>query len=106
MLYRVGPYQIDVQIELKPGSNLLAIAGQVMALDSDANDPDFPGRGLPVTLSNLHGHIIYTSTNQFGEFRAEIQNSGNLELSIPRRGDDPITISLRDALGQLPGEKI
>jgi hypothetical protein len=74
MLYRAGSYQIDIQVELKPGSNLVVIAGQIM----DVSNADSVSQGVPVTLSNLHGHVVYTSTNQFGEFRAEIQNSGDL----------------------------
>lgn len=100
MLYRAGTYQIDVQLELKPGTNLVAVAGQIM----DVSLPDCVSRRIPVTLSNLQGHVIYTSTNEFGEFRAEIQNSGDLELSVPRQGESPITISLRNALNELPGD--
>jgi len=100
MLYRAGSYQIDIQVELKPGTNLVVIAGQIMDIANAAA----AGERIPVTLSNLHGHIIYTSTNRFGEFRGEIQNSGDLELSIPRPGEDAITISLRNALNQFPGE--
>jgi hypothetical protein len=42
-------------------------------------------------------------TNQFGEFRGEIADSGDLELSIFGPSEQPITISLRHALGQRPG---
>jgi hypothetical protein len=101
MLYRAGSYQVDVQIEVKAGSNTVLVAGQIM----DVSAPDFAAKAIPVTLSSLRGHIVYTVTNEFGEFRAEIENSGDLELSIPRLGEQPITISLRNALGDLPGEK-
>jgi hypothetical protein len=100
MLYRAGNYQIDIQLELKPGTNLVAVAGQIM----DVSLPDSVSRRIPVTLSNLQGHVIYTATNEFGEFRAEIQNSGDLELSVPRYGESSITISLRNALNGLPGD--
>jgi hypothetical protein len=100
MLYRAGNYQIDIQLELKPGTNLVAVAGQIM----DVNLPDSVNRRIPVTLSNLQGHVIYTATNEFGEFRAEIQNSGVLELSVPSHGESAITISLRNALNELPGD--
>jgi hypothetical protein len=46
------------------------------------------------------------AANQFGEFSGEIENSGDLELSIPGSGDQPIVISLRNALGNLPGGKL
>jgi hypothetical protein len=102
MLYRAGPYQIDIEIENKAGSNTLAIAGQIM----DVSTPEFVTKNIPVTLSSLRGHIVYTVTNEFGEFRAEIENSGDLELSISRYGDSPLTISLRNALGQIPGDAV
>lgn len=97
MLYRAGTYQIDIQVELKAGSNLVSIAGQIM----DVSTSDYVSRSVPVTLSNLRGHVIYTVTNEFGEFRGEIENSGDLELTVPRHGETPITISLRNALDQL-----
>jgi hypothetical protein len=101
MLYRAGSYQVDVQIEVKADSSLVLVAGQIM----DVSKPEFLTEGIPVTLSSMRGHVVCTSTNEFGEFRAEIENSGALEMSISRLGEDPITISLRNALGELPGEK-
>jgi hypothetical protein len=38
-------------------------------------------------------------TNQFGEFRSEIENSGDLELSFLGLSGKPIVILLRPALG-------
>jgi hypothetical protein len=102
MLYRADPYQIDIQIEPKPGSNRLVITGQLLDLSS----PSVLGRDIQVTLSNHRGHSVIAATNQFGEFSGEVENSGDLELSIPGQGDDPIVISLRNALGKLPGGKL
>jgi hypothetical protein len=101
MLYRADSYQIDLQIESKPESNVLVITGQLM----DISTPDLVSRGVQVKLSNYRGSPILAVTNEFGEFRAEIDNSGDLELSVPGRGATPITISLRNALGDLPGSK-
>ena len=101
MLYRADPYQIDIQIEPKPGSNRLVITGQLL----DLSHPGIIGRDIQVTLSNRCGNTILAPTNQFGEFSGEIENSGDLELSIPGDGDQPIVISLRNALGNLPGGK-
>ena len=101
MLYRADPYQIDIQIEPKPGSNRLVITGQLL----DLSNPGVIGRDIRVTLSNHRGHSIVAATNQFGEFTGEIENSGDLELSVPGTGDQPIVISLRNALGHLPGGK-
>ena len=101
MLYRADPYQIDIQIEPKPGSNRLVITGQLLEL----SNPGVIGRDIQVTLSNHRGHSVIAATNQFGEFSGEIENSGDLELSIPCHGEQPIVISLRNALGKLPGGK-
>jgi hypothetical protein len=101
MLYRADPYQIDIQIEPKPGSNRLVITGQLL----DLSHPGVIGRDMQITLSNRRGNTVLASTNQFGEFSGEIENSGDLELSIPGDGDQPIVISLRNALGNLSGGK-
>jgi hypothetical protein len=101
MLYRADSYQIDLQIEPKPGSNVLMIIGQMM----DVSTPETVSRGVQVKLSNFRGNLIHTVTNEFGEFRCEIDNSGDLELTVPGRGETPIIISLRNALRRLPGGK-
>ena len=97
MLYKTDPYQIDIQIEPKPGSNRIVVTGQLL----DVNNPGVIGRDIQVTLSNNRGNSIIAATNQFGEFSAEIENSGDLELSVPGRLGQPIVISLRNALGNL-----
>lgn len=102
MLYRADPYQIDIQIEPKQGSNRLVITGQLL----DLSHPGVIGRDIQVTLSNRRGNTVLAATNQFGEFSGEIENSGDLELSIPGDGEQPIVISLRNALGNLPGGKL
>jgi hypothetical protein len=101
MLYRADPYQIDIQIEAKPEGNRLIVTGQLL----DVSSPGVVGRDVKVTLSNHRGNVIHTVTNQFGEFRSEIENTGDLELSFPGHGEKPIVISLRNALGNLPGSK-
>jgi len=102
MLYRADPYQIDMQIEPNQGSNRLVITGQLL----DLSHPGVIGRNIQVTLSNRHGNTVMVATNQFGEFSGEIENSGDLELTIPSEGDKPIVISLSNALGNLYGGKL
>jgi hypothetical protein len=102
MLYRADPYQVDMQIETKPEGNRLVITGQLL----DVGRPDVVGSEIQVTLSNRRGAVLHTMTNKFGEFRAEIDNSGDLEVSFPRPDEKPIVISLRDALDRLPGGKL
>ena len=101
MLYRADPYQIDIQIEAKPEGNRLMVTGQLL----DVNNPGIVGRDVKITLSNHRGNVIHTITNQFGEFHGEIENTGDLELSFPGQGEKTIAISLRNALGDLPGSK-
>jgi hypothetical protein len=98
MLYRADPYQVDLQIEAKPGANKLVVTGQLL----DLRNPDAPGRDVPVIISNLRGHIVQTVTNEFGEFREEIRSSSDLELKLLGDNDKAVIISLRDALGRLP----
>jgi hypothetical protein len=100
MLYRAEPYQVDLQIEAKPGAKELVVTGQLL----DLRNPDAPGRDVPLIISNLRGHVVRTVTNQFGEFREEIQSSSDLELKLPGENEKAVIISLRDALGRPPDQ--
>ena len=99
MLYRADSYQIDIQIEAKPDGNLLVVTGQLM----DVSIPEIVSRGTEITLSDGRGNSAQLLTNEFGEFRGEIANSGDLRLSVVRRNNPPISIALRHALGDLSG---
>ena len=101
MLYRADPYQIDIQIEAKLEGNHLTVTGQLL----DISSPSVVGRDVKVTLSNHRGNVVHAVTNEFGEFRGEIENTGDLELSFPGQGEKSIVISLRNALGNVPGSK-
>jgi hypothetical protein len=96
MLYRADPYQIDVQIEAQQTENRIVVTGQVL----DVTHPEVVGREIMVTLSNLRGHVVNTLTNEHGEFRGDVENSGDLQLTFARSGAQPVVISLRDALGK------
>lgn len=100
MLYRADPYQIDVQVEMGPDQRTLVITGQVL----DLRQPGFSGSNVLVVISNLHGHVVRTTTDQFGEFRNEIPDSGNLELAFPGLTEKPVIIALGDPLGRLEPE--
>ncbi len=101
MLYRADPFQIDVQVEAKPGGNRIVVTGQLLNM----SDPGVVGRDARVVLSNMRGHVVHAVTNQFGEFSGEIENSGDLQMTFSSGGSLPIVISLRDALGNLDGGK-
>ena len=101
MLYRADPYQIDVQLEMKPGGNRIVVTGQLLNL----SDPKIIAAGTRILVSNMHGDVVHTSANQFGEFSGELKNSGDLQLTFATPSGAPIVISLREALGRLPEEK-
>ena len=101
MLYRADPYQIDVQLEMKPGGNRIVVTGQLLNL----SNPKIIASGTRVLVSNMHGDVVHTLANQFGEFSGEVKNSGDLQLTFATPSGEPIVISLREALGRLPEEQ-
>lgn len=98
MLFSSNPFQIDVKIESKVGEPRLSVTGQLM----DTSKPDSIGKGVLMTLSNRRGQTIQTTTNDFGEFQAEIENRGDLEITFLAPDGKPIVVSVRDALAYLP----
>jgi hypothetical protein len=102
VLYRAEPYQIDVQIEATPSGRRLMVTGQVL----DVTHAQTVGREIPVVLSNLRGETVRTLTNEFGEFNAQLENSGDLELSVVGVNCRPVVISLREALGRAAGGRL
>jgi len=101
MLYRADPYQIDVQLEMKPSGNRIVVTGQLLNL----SNPKIIAVGTRVLVSNMHGDVVHTVANEFGEFSGEVKNSGDLQLTFATPSGEPIVISLREALGRLPEEK-
>jgi hypothetical protein len=101
MLYRADPYQIDVQLEMKPNGNRIVVTGQLLNL----SNPKVIASGTRILVSNMHGDVVHTAANQFGEFSGEVKNSGDLQLTFATPSGEPIVISLREALGRLPEEK-
>ncbi len=101
MLYRADPYQIDVQLELKPSGNRIVVTGQLLNL----SNPKLIATGTRILVSNMRGDVVHTVANEFGEFSGEVKNSGDLQLTFATPSGEPIVISLREALGRLPEEK-
>lgn len=96
LLYRSDRYEIDIQIEATPCQSMLAVTGQLMELQRSAAGP----QNVPLSLSNLRGLVVHTRTNQFGEFREELENAEDLELRIAGNDDRVTVISLPNALGK------
>jgi hypothetical protein len=101
MLYRADPFQVDLQIEAQGGGGSVVVTGQLL----DLRDPEVVGSHVPLMLSNLRGRVIRATTNEYGEFREEIEGTGDLELVFHGANDKPITISLHDVLGSASGGK-
>ena len=99
MLYRAEPYQIDLQLETDREHHRLMVTGQLL----DIRRPEMACLEVQVTLSNLRGNAVNTATNQFGEFRGEVENSGDLELSFLGHNGARIVILLRGAVQQSSG---
>jgi hypothetical protein len=99
VLYRAAPFQIDLQIEAKPGYDRMVVTGQVL----DLGRPEIFGSGLHVTLFNRCGNLVHELTNEFGEFHVEIKNSDDLVLALRCDSEKAIVITLKDPLGALPG---
>ena len=95
VLYSADPFQIDLHIETKPDRNHIVVTGQILRL----RDPEAADRKVRIAVSNLQGNVVYTTTNEFGEFSAEVQNSGDLQLQLFTPDADPLVLPLRDALG-------
>ncbi len=94
MLYRADPFQIDLLIESQADGRSVVVTGQLL----DLRHPEILGHNLQVTVSNLRDRVVQVTTNQFGEFCQEIENSGNLELKFYGANHKPVLISLRDDL--------
>ena len=101
LVCRAEPYQVDIQLEAQAEHNRLVVTGQLL----DVSQPDIVGAEVQITLSNLRGSFVQTVTNQFGEFRAELENSGDLQVSFLPSGRKPFVILLRGALKQSSGAK-
>ena len=96
MLYRADPYQIELHLEGDREHNRLIVTGQLV----DISHPEMACPSVQVMLSNLRGNAVNTATNQFGEFRGEVEESGDLELSFLGHSGKRIVILLRGPLKQ------
>ena len=71
----------------------------------DLSHPEMVGRGVQVMISDGREYIVNTVTNHFGEFRGEVENSGDLEISFHGGSRKPIVILLRGALNPFSSAK-
>lgn len=93
LLYRAEPFELDLLIELLPDSNTLSITGQLL----DASLPTVFRRGVRITLWNFRQSFVTLRTNEWGEFLGEIEDSGELMVSLKVHARE-IVISIRNVL--------
>lgn len=90
LLYKAGPFQIDVRLGPVLGSSRFSLVGQVMNAEA-------PGKGLhelPVVLRSGELKRARTMTNQFGEFQLEFEPAEELHLSFEFSREMEVVIPL------------
>jgi len=90
LLYKAGPFHIDVRLERLPGSSRLSLVGQVM----DATESRKGLHELPVVLRCGEQKKAQTKTNQFGEFHLEFDPAEELHLSFELSREMEVIIPL------------
>jgi hypothetical protein len=93
LLYRAAPYELDLLLELHLESNRLMITGQLL----DTSLPSVFRRGVRITLWNFRQSFVTLRTNEWGEFLGEIEDSGELMVSLKIQMRE-IVISIRNVL--------
>lgn len=93
LLYRAAPYELDLLCELVTGSNRLKVTGQLL----DSTHAAVFRRGVRVTLWNFRQSFVTLRTNEWGEFLGEIEDSGDLMVSLKMQMRE-IVISIRNVL--------
>lgn len=93
LLYRAEPFELDLLLELPLDSNRLKITGQLL----DTSLPAVFRRGVRVTLWNFRQSFVTLRTNEWGEFLGEIEDSGELMVSLKIQLRE-IVISIRNVL--------
>jgi hypothetical protein len=90
VLYGAGPYLLDLHLAPKAEGKAVIITGQL--LNSQYPEQMLPD--VPIVVSNCKGSSALATTNRFGEFRGEVENSGELELRLPSPKGDDFVIAL------------
>jgi len=90
LLYGVGPYLIDLYISAKPGGKSVSVTGQLM----NSKFPEKILKAVPIAVGNGAGTVVLAITNDFGEFRGDLEYSGDLELRLPSPEGQEIVIRL------------
>lgn len=77
-LFAAGDYQVDLQLERQPTSDVITLVGQVVGRLQANGLAD-----VPVWLMQRESLVERTTCNTFGEFHLEYQPRRNLRLLFP-----------------------
>jgi len=78
LLYHMGRYLLDLRIQATPEGRKIIVTGQLLNYDAPQHgSPEFS-----IQVSNRESMLVGIIPNEFGEFRAELTNSGGLELKL------------------------
>jgi hypothetical protein len=98
-LFAAGDYQVDLQLERQPTSDVISLVGQVVGREQASNLAD-----VPVWLMQRESLVERTTCNTFGEFSLEYEPRRNLRLLFPLQ---EVGKRLEIALDHLsPGKKL
>ncbi|MGH9776052.1 MAG: hypothetical protein ACRD50_14020 [Candidatus Acidiferrales bacterium] len=100
LLYSAGPYLLDVQIKPKSTGNGIEVTGQLL----HSEQPEQAVRDALVLFFSGDEEVTLAMTNQFGEFRGELENCEDLELHLPVPQGEPLVVPLRDLMSGRGGE--
>jgi hypothetical protein len=78
LLYHMGRYLLDLRIQVAQEGRQIVVTGQLLNYDvPQLGSPEFS-----IQVSNRESMVVGIIPNEFGEFRAELTNSGDLELKL------------------------
>jgi hypothetical protein len=95
LMYHSYSVFIDLRLEQTPGTDLLALTGQVV----DAQLKDGILGEIPVLLLSRGKKDLETTTNQFGEFNLSLKASGHLGLFLGMKDFALLMLLPEDLLG-------
>jgi hypothetical protein len=90
LLYGVAEYLLDLYIAPRSGGKVIGVTGQLL----NSKHPELILKAVPIVVSNKQGSFVVAVTNHFGEFQAEVANTGDLELRLPTPEGQDIVIPL------------
>ena len=99
LMYNSYSVFIDLRVEQKPGSDWIALSGQVV----DAQLPDGILEEIPVLLISKGDTELETTTNQFGEFNFSFKAIGHLGLLLSMKNFGLLLLLPEDLAGNSMG---